>query len=90
MDLTLLIVLSVIVVVLGQVVLRRTKNYTWFYIIHLIVLVGVVVGSVIVAGNQSGGVHWPWWFFAVFPAIPVLLSLIGGSILHAASRSNKA
>lgn len=75
-----LIILTIIMAVIGQFIYIKTKGGKVFYYIHLALLAAIILFSLIVTSNQSGGVHWPWWFFSLIYGIPVVSSLLFGFI----------
>jgi hypothetical protein len=71
----LLKLLVVVAILIGQIIKKYVEDKRVFYIIHLVFIVTITIVSVSIASNQSGGVSWPWWFFAILYSIPILVPL---------------
>lgn len=75
-----MILIFFLFIILGQTARYLSKSAKGFYVLHIAGIFLVVIISLLVSINQSGGVAWPWWIFAMIYIMPILLSLIIGII----------
>lgn len=88
MNIFTIFIVTLIAVIIGQLIKKNFSSKV-FYISHYIGIVFLLSTSIIVSRNQSGGLHWPWWFFAMFFVFPVALSLIIGSLQYVGKPGNR-
>ena len=82
-----LIALFVFVISIAQLTRSYFRSKSVFYLVHLAMVITLVSFSILLSMNQSGGVNWPWWIFALMYTMPVLLSLIIGIIQDIVKRT---
>jgi hypothetical protein len=82
-----LIALFVFVISIAQLTRSYFRSKSVFYLVHLAMVITLISFSILLSMNQSGGVNWPWWIFALMYTMPVLLSLIIGIIQDIVKRT---
>ena len=82
-----LIALFVFVISIAQLTRSYFRSKIVFYLVHLAMVITLISFSILLSMNQSGGVNWPWWIFALMYTMPVLLSLIIGIIQDIVKRT---
>ena len=86
MSLTMVLIVSSLVIIIGQVLRKTVKDTRYFYFSHYLAILGTVFYSIYYANMQDGGVRWPWWFFAMYFVFPISISLLIGRVLQKPKR----
>lgn len=75
-----IVALCALAILIGQLTRYYSKRKRVFYIVHLVGVLILIFISMVISKTQSGGVNWPWWFFAILYSVPIFLSFFVGLI----------